>query len=79
MCVCMCVRVFPVHTGEGRVHECLRAKRSQLSESCRREELRLEEAEAEDIELRPGIMRVCRQERQLFCKEVIAGQARMFR
>ena len=31
--------------GEGRVHQCLRNKRKELSESCRKEELLLEEKE----------------------------------
>ena len=65
--------------GEGRVHECLRAHRDRLSDVCRREELLLEEQEAETVELRPGIVRVCREERAVFCKEVSPGSARLFR
>ena len=44
--------------GEGRVHDCLRSKRQQLTDNCRKEELLLEEQEAENIKLRPGIMKV---------------------
>ena len=33
-------------TGEGRIHECLRSQRMQLSPECRKEELLLEEMEA---------------------------------
>ena len=45
-------------TGEGRVHECLRSHRDELGDTCRKEELLLEEQEAETVELRPGIMKV---------------------
>lgn len=70
---------FSCVAGEGRVHECLRSHRTQLSDSCRKEELLLEEMEAENVELRPGIMRVCKDERLMFCKGVQPGGARMFR
>jgi len=68
-----------VEPGEGRVHECLRGKRDQLSDSCRKEELFLEELEAENVELRPGILRLCKDERSMFCKDVVPGSARVFR
>lgn len=159
--------LFPIHilSGEGRIHDCLRSNRAQLSEECRREELLLEEMvsvththilaytnirtcltphvlatgchfmtttvrmswhwthartfgdnhsvvhqpacggcgvvhanngtlchdshtlcphavcpqEAENVELRPGVMRACKDERHMFCKGVIPGGARMFR
>jgi len=68
-----------VDPGEGRIHECLRNHRKELSEACRKEELVLEEMEAENIELRPGILRACKDERPMFCKGVVPGGARMFR
>ncbi len=68
-----------VEPGEGRVHECLRANRESISEGCRKEELILEEQEADNIELRTGIMKICRDERNMFCKGVAPGQARVFR
>ncbi|KAG2498297.1 hypothetical protein HYH03_003558 [Edaphochlamys debaryana] len=71
-----CADILP---GEGRMHECLRSHRAQLSDSCRREELLLEEQEAENVELRPGLLRVCRSERRAFCSMVSPGQARVFR
>ncbi|KAJ9518654.1 hypothetical protein QJQ45_018663 [Haematococcus lacustris] len=93
-----------VEPGEGRVHQCLRAHRNQLSEDCRKEELLLEELargvccaasshvmllarvgildsaqEAESVELQPGLMKVCKDERSMFCQSVVPGGARMFR
>jgi Golgi apparatus protein 1 len=61
------------------VHKCLREHSKELSETCRREELRLEQSEAETIELNQGLLKACRDERALFCKEVAPGQARVFR
>eukprot|EP00197_Chlamydomonas_leiostraca_P010927 CAMPEP_0202884756 /NCGR_PEP_ID=MMETSP1391-20130828/41312_1 /ASSEMBLY_ACC=CAM_ASM_000867 /TAXON_ID=1034604 /ORGANISM="Chlamydomonas leiostraca, Strain SAG 11-49" /LENGTH=982 /DNA_ID=CAMNT_0049567983 /DNA_START=167 /DNA_END=3115 /DNA_ORIENTATION=+ len=68
-----------VEAGEGRVHKCLRDNRKKLSEQCRAEELLLEEKEAESIEMNMGLLKSCRAERQLFCKDVQPGQARVFR
>ncbi|KAJ9517943.1 hypothetical protein QJQ45_004245 [Haematococcus lacustris] len=68
-----------VEPGEGRVHQCLRAHHNQLSEDCRKEELLLEELEAESVELQPGLMKVCKDERSMFCQSVVPGGARMFR
>ncbi len=61
------------------MHDCLRSHRDKLSEACRKEELLLEEQEAESVELRPGLLRVCRAERRAFCGAVQPGQARVFR
>lgn len=65
--------------GEGRVHKCLREHRKQLSDACRREELLLEEKEANSIELNMSLLKACKAERQLFCAAVQPGQARVFR
>lgn len=46
---------------------------------CRSEELLLEQAEAENIELRPSLMRACTDEHTMFCKDVAPGSARVFR
>ena len=62
--------------GEGRVHKCLRDNRKKLSESCRKEELLLEQKEATSIELNVSLLKACRAERQLFCSEVQPGQVR---
>lgn len=68
-----------IEPGEGRVHDCLRKNRKNLSDQCRKEELLLEQQEAENVELRPGLLRSCADERQMFCGEVQPGQARVFR
>jgi len=68
-----------VDPGNGAVHDCLRRNRAKLSETCRKEELILEEQEAENVELRPGILKSCKDERTMFCKNVAPGQARVFR
>lgn len=61
------------------MHKCLRDNRKKLSERCRQEELLLEEKEAESVELNMGLLKACKAERQLFCKDVQPGQARVFR
>ena len=61
------------------MHKCLRDNRKQLSETCRKEELLLEEKEATSIELNQGLVKTCKAERQLFCSEVQPGSARVFR
>eukprot|EP00879_Flechtneria_rotunda_P002629 GHRR01002831.1.p1 GENE.GHRR01002831.1~~GHRR01002831.1.p1 ORF type:complete len:772 (+),score=213.92 GHRR01002831.1:193-2316(+) len=68
-----------VEAGEGHVHACLREHHKDLSEGCRREEMILEQQEAEHIELRPNLLKACADERQAFCKSVAPGSARVFR
>lgn len=46
---------------------------------CRKEELLLEEKESSNIELNMGLLKACKDERKLFCKDVQPGQARVFR
>lgn len=46
---------------------------------CRREEVRLEAQEADNIQLNQGLMRTCAAERSLFCSDVRPGSARVFR
>jgi hypothetical protein len=35
--------------------------------------------ESENVELRPTLLKACKDERQMFCKNVIPGGARLFR
>jgi Golgi apparatus protein 1 len=46
---------------------------------CRREEVRLEAQEADNIQLSQGLLRACAAERSLFCADVQPGSARVFR
>ena len=69
----------PCSVGEGRVHACLREHRKEISDGCRREEMILEQQEAEHIELRPNLLQACSNERQTFCGNVQPGSARVFR
>eukprot|EP00798_Chlamydomonas_sp_ICE-L_P015210 gene15210-21287_t len=71
-----CLKVEP---GEGRIHTCLREKRKELSEPCRKEELALEEKESESVELNVNLLQACKAERSLYCKAVAPGSARVFR
>ena len=48
----------PCIEGDGRMHECLRSHRAKLTEACRREERILEEQEAENINLKPTLLKV---------------------
>eukprot|EP00878_Enallax_costatus_P020866 GHUV01022075.1.p1 GENE.GHUV01022075.1~~GHUV01022075.1.p1 ORF type:complete len:715 (+),score=210.45 GHUV01022075.1:1362-3506(+) len=68
-----------VQPGDGRVHACLREHRKEISDGCRREEMILEQQEAEHIELRPNLLKACSNERQTFCGNVQPGSARVFR
>ncbi|CAI5947591.1 unnamed protein product [Closterium sp. NIES-64] len=49
---------------------CLRAKRDELTEECKEEELRLSEMEASDIRLTPTLMNACGLELNHFCRGV---------
>jgi hypothetical protein len=69
----------PQAGAQGGVHGCLRTHHKELSEGCRAEQLHLEQSEAESVELRPSLIRACVGERQLFCKDVRPGNARVFR
>lgn len=44
--------------GQGRVHDCLRKHRQQLSPTCRKEELKLEIEESSNFELKISFMQV---------------------
>ena len=52
-----CAEIQP---GEGRVHECLRKRRSELSHSCAKEELKLEIQESQNFDMRTSLKKVRR-------------------
>lgn len=47
-----------IEGGGGRVHDCLRKHRAELTSACRKEELKLEINETSNVELRPTLKRV---------------------
>jgi Golgi apparatus protein 1 len=61
------------------VLDCLRHNRDRLTNECRREQLLLEQQEAENIMLRPGLLKACANERSVFCDKVKGGNGRVFR
>ncbi|CAI7732820.1 unnamed protein product [Closterium sp. NIES-53] len=58
---------------------CLRAKRDELTEECKEEELRLSEMEASDIRLTPTLMNACGLELNHFCRGVHPATGLAFR
>lgn len=48
-------------------------------DACRREEMRIEVKEADNVKLNVGLLRACSNERSLFCRGVQPGSARVFR
>lgn len=59
--------------GEGRVLDCLRDNREQLTEACRNEELKLNIIQARDVRLLPKLRKICSEEMVVFCKDTKAG------
>eukprot|EP00951_Prasinocladus_malaysianus_P013425 scaffold101517_cov39-Prasinocladus_malaysianus.AAC.1 len=64
-----------VETGEGRVQQCLRDKRAQLSWDCQEELFRQEVENADDLRLSVTLFRVCLNDKKKFCKDVKPGNA----
>jgi Golgi apparatus protein 1 len=61
----LCLDVEP---GEGRVHQCLRMHRDELSPKCKQEEMKLAAIEYRDIRLRPKLNKLCSEEKAVYCK-----------
>lgn len=70
----LCNDVTP---GEGRVQECLRTKRDQLSWDCQEELFRQEVENADDMRLNYVLFRKCTRDKQKFCSDVKYGNARV--
>eukprot|EP00873_Tetraselmis_striata_P011681 jgi/Tetstr1/431945/TSEL_002252.t1 len=68
-----------VEGGDGRVHSCLRQNREQLSPKCKEEEEKLNIIQSTNIEFRPRLKKLCREERSVFCKGVKPGRGRVIR
>jgi Golgi apparatus protein 1 len=65
-----------VKAGGGRVQECLRKKRPQLSWDCQEELFRKEVEDAADLRLNPTLLRVCSKDKKTFCSDVKPGMGR---
>jgi len=65
--------------GEGRVHECLRKNKANLSLECAAQELKLNILQSEDVRLRPGMLKDCSEEMAVYCKNVKPGGARVYK
>jgi len=70
-----CADIAP---GAGRVHECLREHKEEVSPECAAQELKLQIIQSSDIRLRPGMMRDCSEEAAVYCKKVVPGKSRMY-
>jgi len=68
-----------VEGGEGRVHSCLRQNRASLSPKCAEEEEKLNIIQSTNIEFRPRLKKLCREERAEYCKDVKPGRGRVIR
>ena len=64
-----------VYAGEGRVHQCLRDNFQKLTDSCRKEELKLNIIQSRDVRLRPKLNKACSEEIAVYCKDVEKGKA----
>ena len=62
-----------LHAGEGRVHQCLRDNFQKLTDSCRKEELKLNIIQSRDVRLRPKLNKACSEEIAVYCKDVEKG------
>lgn len=65
--------------GKGKVHECLRRHRKEISRECAAQELKLNILQSSDIRLRPGMYKDCSEEIAVYCKGVKPGQERVFK
>jgi len=68
-----------VEAGDGRILRCLQDNRESLSTACKAEEGKLEQLQSNNINNNPVLKRVCKEERQAYCKGVQVGRARVIR
>eukprot|EP00238_Polyblepharides_amylifera_P013095 CAMPEP_0196572234 /NCGR_PEP_ID=MMETSP1081-20130531/2305_1 /TAXON_ID=36882 /ORGANISM="Pyramimonas amylifera, Strain CCMP720" /LENGTH=880 /DNA_ID=CAMNT_0041889479 /DNA_START=135 /DNA_END=2777 /DNA_ORIENTATION=+ len=62
-----------VKAGGGRIQECLRKKRAQLSWDCQEELFRKEVEDADNLSLNAVLMRTCGKDKKKFCSDVKPG------
>lgn len=68
-----------VEFGDGRILNCLRDNRDNLSKACSEEEAKLSQQQANNINNNPVLKKVCKEERDAYCKTVKAGRSRVIR
>lgn len=68
-----------VKPGKGRVHQCLRDHRDELTKECRDEEEKLNVVQSDNVLLRPGVTNACSEEIAVHCKGVQPGRGRLFK
>ena len=66
-----------IEPGQGRVHECLREKESELSPACKKAEIELEAVEIEDIRLKPRLMEACQLSATRLCADIKPGNGNL--
>lgn len=57
----------------GAVLQCLRSHRTSLSSECRKEELKLNIIQSQDVRLQPTLHKQCSEEIAVFCPNVEPG------
>ena len=68
-----------VKPGMGRVHQCLRDHKDELTEACKKEEEGLNVVQSDNVLLRPGVTNACSEEIVVHCKGVQPGRGRLFK
>lgn len=58
----------------GAVLQCLRLHRTELAAECRKEELKLNIIQSQDVRLQPTLHKQCSEEIAVFCPDVEAGE-----
>ena len=57
------------------MHQCLRDNFQKLTDSCRKEELKLNIIQSRDVRLRPKLNKACSEEIAVYCKDVEKGDS----
>ena len=62
-----------LHCNAGAVLQCLRKHRTSLSSECKKEELKLNIIQSQDVRLQPTLHKQCSEEIAVFCPNVQPG------
>lgn len=55
------------------MHECLMTNIDKLTEACRKEEMKLNIIQSQDVRLRPKLNKLCSEEIVIYCKDTKPG------